>query len=384
MQNPKKTRFLAVVSWLALLVSPTLPASDARADRWVALFYHIHTNYSDEELDWATPIKLSVKQVLQRADGFAKSIEMPAAVAITDHNNWLAIADPAFRPTGNVRPIEGMEWAVELGEITLLGHFDKKLRDSLKRFDSTATFMKAVDQIHAQNGIVTACHPRSKVPWRTEKRLGVDAIEVWNGIGWKTWDIDALDWWNRLLIEGERITAMGASDAHTVLHPIECAMNLVFAKSNAPEDVLAAVRRGRVMVLGGVNAPRIFLTADVDNDGNYETMSGDSLPKEHRDAVRFQVTVKKADANARLILIDRNGAFFNGPIGAGKGWTKNTYRFERSFPHGQTNFVRAEVRRQDGKTMESLCNPIYVVDVTKASRQNKLTNLKVVGTLRVP
>ena len=352
-------RFLAAIFWMAMLAL-TIPIPNARADQWVALFYHIHTNYSDEELEWATPVKLTVKQVLHRADGFAKSMRMPAAATITDHNNWSAIADPAFLPVGDVRPIEGMEWAVELGEITLLGHFDKKLQDRLKRFDSTAKFLEAVDQIHAQGGVITACHPRSKVRWNTEKRLGVDAIEVWNGIGWKTWDIDALDWWNRLLVEGERITAMGASDAHTVFHPIECAMTLVFAKSNAPADVLAAVRAGRVLVLGGPNSPRIFLTADADNDGNYEAMSGDVLPKGRRDSVRFQVVIEKADANGRLILIDRNGPFFNEPIGTGKGWTGNTYRFERSFPGNQPSFVRAEVRQQNGKTMESLCNPIYV------------------------
>ena len=338
-----------------------VPGSVARADQWVALFYHIHTNYNDEEFDWATPLKLTVQQVLSRSDRFAKEMGVQGSVAITEHNNWKPIADPAFKPVGVARPICGIEWAVELGEVTVLGRLDKKLSDSIKRGADVATFKKAVEQIHAQNGIVTACHPRSKVKWHTEKRLGVDAIEVWSGIGWKTWDSDALVWWNQLLIEGERVTAVGASDAHTYLHPIECPMSLVFAKSNEPDDVLTAIRAGRVMVLGGPNSPRIFLAADTNGDGNYDdAMSGDMLPVGQHGPARFQVTIEKAEPNDRLILTDRSGAFFTGPVGRGDGWNGNVYRFERPFAQDQQNFVRAEVRQQDGKTMKSLCNPVYL------------------------
>ncbi len=76
--------------------------------------------------------------------------------------------------------------------------------------------------------------------------------------------------------------------------------------------------------------------------------------------VRFQVTIEKTEPNDRLILTDRSGAFFTGPVGRGDGWNGNVYRFERPFAQDQQNFVRAEVRQQDGKTMKSLCNPVYL------------------------
>jgi hypothetical protein len=253
-----------------------------------------------------------------------------------------------------------MEWAVELGEVTLLGDFDKDFEKSLKCGDSMAKALKAFDYIHARNGVITACHPRSKVYWHTEKRLGVDGIEVWNGIGWKTWDIDALAWWHRLLTEGEQITAMGASDAHTFAHPIQCPVNLVYAKSNQSKDVLAAVKAGRVMVLGGPALPRIYLTADANRDGHYDdAMAGDTLSQKPSEPVRFEVKIEKANGNHRLMLFDRNGEFYNQPVGCGDGWNGNVYRFERSFSADVPNFVRAEVRKSDGKEMETISNPIY-------------------------
>lgn len=352
---------LTVVFWAGLLGFLGVAPDHVRADQWVALFYHIHTTYSNEELEWAAPIKLTVRQVFDRADGFAESLKLPGAAAITDHNNWNATADGDFRPVGRVRPIAGMEWEVELGEITVLGQLDQQLTGSLRRGADRATFEKAVEAIHSQNGFVTVCHPRSKVRWHADKRLGVDGIEVWNGIGWKTWDDDALVWWNQLLVEGERITGLGGSDAHTVLHPVECPMNLVFAKSNSPDDVLTAMRAGRVLVLSGPKAPRPFLVADTNDDGVYDdAMTGDLLPNHREETVRFQVTVEGAEPGQQLVLTDRDGAFVTGEIGAGPGWDGNVYRFERSFARGQANFLRAEVRRPDGKTVESLGNPIYV------------------------
>ena len=351
----------AVVLGCVLLFGGLPCNSAVQADEWVALFFHIHTKYSTEELEWAAPIKLTVPTVVSRADGLAQKMGVKGAVTFTDHNNWDAMNDPAFQPVGAVRPISGIEWAVASGEVTVLGDIDKKLRDSLKRGDSMATYEKVVKLVHAQNGIVTACHPRSKVRWNTDERLGVDGIEVWNGIGWKTWDVDSLAWWNQLLVGGERITAMGASDAHTVVHPIECAMNLVFAKSNKQNDVLAALRAGRVMVLGGANAPRIYLAADTGGDDKYDgAMSGDALPVDRHGPVRFQVTVEKAGPDHRLFLVDRDGVFYSGKVGCGDGWNGNVYRFERCCKGDKPNFVRAEVRQQDCKTMESLCNPIYL------------------------
>ena len=147
-------------------------------------------------------------------------------------------------------------------------------------------------------------------------------------------------------------------------------MSVVYAKSNAPDDVLAAVRKGHVMVLGGLKAPRILLNADTNNDGLYDdAMPGDTLPADTKGPIRFQVAIEKASPTDRLFLVDRDGEFYTGQVGVGDGWKGNVYRFSRSFKTDVPNFVRAELRQQDAKTMESLTNPIYL-PVKRNTTQN--------------
>jgi hypothetical protein len=349
-----------IACWALFVLPGPAPVSVARADQWIALFHHIHTNYSHDNRG-AEAIKLRVQQVFDRADRMAKAMGMSGVVTITDHDNEDATSDPAFHLVGAVRPIPGEEWSTRLGHANVIGPLDKKLVESLKVGADQETFCRTVDLIHRQGGLVIANHPGGRIRWQTEQRLGVDAVEVWTGIAWKTWDDTALAWWNRLLTNGERVTAIGGSDAHFVLVPIECPMNLVFAKSNSPADVLAGIKAGRVMVLGGPSAPRILLGADIDGDGHYDAaMSGDALPPGRHGPVRFQVAIEKAGSDRKLVLWDRTGTFFAGEIGVGPGWSGNVYRFERSCPPEQRNFVRAEVRRREDNSVEALCNPIYL------------------------
>ena len=85
-----------------------------------------------------------------------------------------------------------------------------------------------------------------------------------------------------------------------------------------------------------------------------------AAPAAPKSPVKFEVTIEKADSTHQLVLTDRGGAFFTGQVGVGPGWSGCVYHFERAFSSDQANFVRAEVRQQDGKAIESLGNPIYI------------------------
>jgi hypothetical protein len=210
------------------------------------------------------------------------------------------------------------------------------------------------------------------VPWHSKKRLGVDAIEIWNGMMWKKSDAAALAWWNRLLVSGERIAAVGGSDSHFRFQSIAYPLNLVYAASNQPNDVLAAVKAGRIVVLSDPSATRVFLRADRDGKTKrLDAMCGDLLPAGDNRTVRFEVLVKHPQPSRQLVLLDKQGIFYTGDVGSGAGWKGNTYRFERSFRATERNFVRAEIRRKKGilrwERLESLCNPIYWVGVKAES-----------------
>lgn len=230
----------------------------------------------------------------------------------------------------------------------------------------TSAYRELVRLTHRENGIVIVNHPMGGVPWHSRERLGVDAIEIWNGMTWKKSDAAALAWWNRLLTAGERITAVGGSDSHFRFQSIAHPTNLVYAASHRQDDVLAAVKAGRVVVLSHPSATRVFLRADRDGKGlRYDAMCGDLLPAGEDRTVRFEVLVQHPQPARQLVLRDKRGVFYTGDIGSGAGWKGNTYRFERSFRATERNFVRAEIRQRKGilrwERLESLCNPIYWV-----------------------
>lgn len=339
-----------------------LAVSTVYADEWVVLLHHIHTDYSTE-YPVLNPGKSTVNDVMVRAEGVAKQMGLSAAVAITDHNDRHSTADPAFRPTGVVQPIPGEEWNADHGHACVLGYPDDKPIQELLRSQGAQDDAQTITMIHAKGGLVVINHPRGRTrPWKSEERFGADAIEVWNALTWKPSDTVSLAFWTRFLVNGEQVAAIGGSDSHLRQMPIECPLNLVFAKSNMPEDVIAAVKARRVMILSGPTASRVYLSADANGDGRCDdAMVGDAIPIQHDRTIRFEAKVEKATPGCRLILLDRDGVFFTSPVGEGAGWNDHVYRFERPFHENQHNFVRAEVRGQQGDAIEALCNPIFLV-----------------------
>ncbi len=343
-------------------LQPCLPCqlgSAAQADDWVVLFNHVHTQYSQDNRG-LEPVKLTVSQAMARADGIAKAMGLTGSITITDHNNHEAARDPALHPTGVIQPIRGMEWGSSLGHAGLLGYTDGDAFQKLLPSKEIARDKQIIALVQAQGGLVIINHPRDRNCWHSQERLNADAIEIWNTLCWKPTDDSAIAWWNQFLVKGERVAVIGGSDAHFLFAPIERPVNLVFAKSNASQDVLAAIKARRLLVLAEPASPRLYLRADANGDGQYDdAMIGDVLPIRDNHVVRFEIKVEKASADSQLRLFDREGMFFSGPVGTGAGWNGNVYRFERLCVAGQRNFVRAEIR-SPCQFMESLCNPIFL------------------------
>ncbi len=332
-------------------------ATPARAGEFRALFYHIHTIYSLDNPGWEI-FKPSVAQVISRADWAARSMGLEASVAITDHRNIDAYFDPGFVPVGVAVPIKGEEWggAGHAGALNFTGD------SPITEYQGTDRYERMVQETHARGGIVIVNHPRSDA-WETDRRLGVDGIEVWNTGFWDANNQKGLDWWHRLLVAGERITALAGSDSHFIFIPIEKPLNLVWCESNQPDDVVEGILNGRVIMLGAPASPRVFPGADLDGDGYYnDAMVGDVVEVAIPVSVDFQIQVEGASSTDTLILADKSGTFYSGIVGAGPGWEGNTYFFSHEFTDSERDFVRAELRSQN-KAPHCLTNPIYFVGI---------------------
>ena len=351
------------------------PNPEPLGENWRMLFYHVHTIHSEDNKDFQI-FKPTVAQALVRAGAIAAASGTDAAVTITDHRTIDGYHDPEFAPIGNAVPIKGEEWGGK-GHAGPLGFSgDTPITDG----DGPDDYEAMITETHAEGGIVVVNHP---INWHADRALDVDALEVLHGPFWEEGgeNSNTLAWWQRLLVAGEQITAMGGSDSHFQFHPFETPLNLVSAPTNSQEDMLDAVKKGRVMVVKSPTSPRVILTADLDNDGFYDdAMIGDKISVSTPRTISFEARLEGAGSLQRLKLVDRNGTFYNKMIGSGKGegWDGSTYRFTRTFSPNEKNFVRAEIFKLEPLGLVCLTNPIYAVGTntsanTEAALQGMVT-----------
>ena len=341
-----------VVFFLAVFLCLPLPAL---AGEYRAFFNHIHTIYSLDNEGWEA-FKPSVAEVISRADLVAAGMGLEAGVVITDHRTIDAYFDPEFAPIGVARPMKGEEWggSGHAGALNFTG--DTRITE----YTGEDRYELMVQETHSRGGIVIANHPRPE-DWETDRRLGVDGIEVWNTVVWGAKNELGLDWWQHLLAAGEQLTAMGGSDSHFRFLPIETPFNLVWCESNLPDDMAEGIRSGRVIILATPSSPRVFPLADTDGDDQYDdAMTGDILEIASVTVVDFQILLEGADPSDVLILADRDGEFYSGNVGAGPGWAGESYFFSREFDEWERNFIRAELRSINNFP-HCITNPIYAV-----------------------
>ena len=373
---------------LPALLTLTITGCDTEADlyptnpeplgeNWRMFINHVHTIYSEDNSDLQA-IKSTVGGAISNANDIATASNTDAIIAITDHRTVDAIFDPEFVTIGNARPIIGEEWGGD-GHAGVIGFSGDT---PITAGDGVDDYEAMVAETHERGGLVIVNHP---IEWKSDRALDADAVEVLNGPQWDDRAILALAWWQRLLIAGEQITAVGGTDSHFFMHPIQVPMNLVYAESNSQDDMLTAIKAGRVMLLQSMASSRALLEADLDNDGVYDdAMMGDKFAVAAAKNVSFQVRVEGSAPGYTLKLIDRNGVFYEELIGVGPEWDGSTYQFTRSFSPLEKNFVRAEIDTNSALAgVTCITNPIYAVGTdtptnTEASLQGVVTSAGVV------
>ncbi len=208
---------------------------------WLSGALHVHTLHSDGAL---TPVEL-----LERVD--AAGLDF---VTITDHNTTTYVRELLRSGRGTPRRAE---WIVGEEITTPAGHanawglqgqrwVDFRVRPHEKRIG------ELVDATHRQGALFSINHPAgecSGCSWEHEIPDGVDAIEVWNG---RRGPQDrAVAMWERLLRDGRRVTAVGASDWHRPPDPIDGANVRVFVHAHTQAGILDGIKAGRVIVMRG-------------------------------------------------------------------------------------------------------------------------------------
>ena len=353
--------------WAAVAVAVAaafVAAPPASAGEWLAGDLHVHTTYSHDS--WGGPGDDNTGPEEAYTLGNTVPGQFTAAgargldyLAITDHNDVRSqahFADPGVAASG-VIPVPGYE-------NSLSGHAQMLGATGLVGSGTAAPEVQAAaDELRAAGGAFQINHPAEgatgdELDWALGHAVVPDTVEVWNIS--RLWqpplpsasnNDEAIRFWEGFLDRGERVAATGGSDNHDLAtQPIQGPgqpTTWVYAEEPSAAGVLAGLRRGHTFVshqppaLGG---PRVFLEADGDGNGSFESIAGDAVEP----GSRMRVRVRGA-TGARLRLIADHGRQF------GSTSTVGGDDYRRGFqPPASATWVRAEVLLPDGEDAREL------------------------------
>jgi len=319
-----------------------------RGYSWYLVGLHSHTTYSDGNL--------TVKELLE----YGAYDEGMGALSITDHNTLEQCSDPDFHPTGNLIPIRAEEWSSSFGHAGLHGLTgDTPV--------TTSSIEEMIAETTTRGGIIIIHHPKSEdAPWAHDYLdEGIDGIEVWNSFffmkGGQTAQVnnnqEAVNWWHGFLAEGKRITGVAASDYHQWPQSLGDPSVLVLARSNSNTDILKNIVAGHVIMVSSENSGKVFLWADKDNNGTYDTPVGQNISVSAPQKVTFTIEVYGASGD-EIIVYTKSGKRFSQTVGSGNPWRYSRTVTLRPETH---DFIRVELRPNWFPwNMISMTNPIYI------------------------
>jgi len=283
---------------------------------WYRGDFHSHTAHSDGSCESRRGRRVPCPgfQTLLAADR-----EQLDFIAVTDHNthahfNGLRELQAYF---DNLLILPGMEMTTFGGHANILGisSWPAFLEPSADAARIAAVFAEA----RQRGGLVAINHPGLPsnedcmgCGWSGQGGWGdVDAIEVVNGgsllrFGSAEGPFSALEYWQKLLDRGLRLTAIAGSDSHDPLAarsqqvPVGRPRTVVFANELSPRAIFEGVRSGRAFVdVEGTATRHIDLRVVV---GGRQFAMGSSMPAMPAGS-NYKVIAEARDVSAQRIVI---------------------------------------------------------------------------------
>lgn len=214
---------------------------------WLCGDTHMHSSISDGKY---TPDKLIEKCK-------AKGLDW---IIITDHNKN-AVGDKSYY-SENLLVIPGAEYTGRNGHMNIYG-------SGLPEFDGTRPekyeqYLSMSALAHSNGCTVSINHPFcSRFGWRMPlEDFPANCVEIWNMFMHQS-NMTCISWWERQILGGRRIAAVGGSDYHRdygISDMLASPTTFVFAESNSEKDILSALRRGNSFITNSPDASRLVLS----------------------------------------------------------------------------------------------------------------------------
>lgn len=302
--------------WAPTARPPLPPVASLSRGLWLKGDLHLHSNHSKDASN--NPVGKII--------AFAQAVGMDY-LGITDHDNHVdgdvahhTWADPEFT-SKSVVLLYGAEWTTTRGHGNV---FSAQPYDHQRLYDVRDQRDVVVGAIKKQLGVhLSANHPSGKDHFGYSYDM-VESIEVWNSVIWSK-NANALMIWDDMLSSGRRLTGRGGSDSHhgrpetpaqaTANSPqaeanyVGTPTTWVFATARTPQAVVEALTNGRVSVSANPYAPRVELSADLNQDGRPDLMMGDNVEATGRPVTfRVQLAGSLAASAAYTVHVIKNGA----------------------------------------------------------------------------
>ena len=352
----------------AALVSLIL-AAPAHAGEWLAGDLHVHTTYShdsyggpgdDNTTDPQDYYTLGFPVLGDFALAASRGLDY---LAITDHNDVRSQSDPGFGAFG-VLGVPGYENSLD-GHAQMLGatHLFPKVDAS-----SADAVQGLADALRAEGGVFQVNHPADSttddpedLDWGLGYAVQPDTVEAWNServyqppLPASNSHDDAERYWQGWLDRVAHVALTGGSDSHWVSTSAAQGpgqpTTWIYARDRSVAAILDALRHGRTTVSAqppNYASQRLFLEADRNHDGTFESMVGDTVPP------KATLRVRAENATGMLIrLVGTGGRSLGKPVLV----TSPSFTHTFTAPKG-TTWVYAALGQHDARGLRAKTCP---------------------------
>lgn len=333
---------------------------------WYRGDLHMHTAHSDGSCASRRGQRVPCPLFLTAQTASERGLDF---IAITDHNtfshaNSMRELQPYF---DDLLLIPGREITTFQGHANLFGNVAQMdFRISGSDVPDWSSFLANVERT---GGVISINHPVRPsgeqcmgCGWTPRESIDyahMQAVEAVNGLDADT-PYSGIPFWEGLLNEGHRLTAIGGSDNHDALLPVAkmsaigTPTTVVYADALSQAAIVAGIERGRVFIdVAGTRDRALDLAA---KSGKQMATMGDSLAAPRGARIRFEGAVTGVSGGEIEIIVDgrrvpllKNPRVDSATASFGFEWRAD----------GKRHWLRLNVRDEAGR-LALVGNPIYL------------------------